>query len=179
MGLIDAFLRTNTKLNDVGKVLHGFDCQRVMVRNAGLPTELWQRTADGWRRDRPQMTLFDDLCPKAVELSAFRTAPGGAVIEFVGDDPMALRFNEVEAAEWLAAMEPHRYAVEDAIGCTGGIEGCEALCAIATFPLADFKSMTVPKTQLGQRVVKWIDRVHAAGADQVGATISIGEHLQP
>lgn len=172
--MIDVFLRTNTPIRDIRKALGGFDCNRVCVRNGG-PTEIWQRTAHGWERDVPGMTLFEDFRPDYIGLDAHRRE--GVVSRPVGD-AKPLRMDRTEAQDWLAAMEPNRYALEDAIGCTVGVEheGKAIVCAWAFIPMSEFKSMTMPTTPLAQKILAWADRALKAGADEISATIAIAGH---
>jgi hypothetical protein len=118
------------------------------------------------------MTLFEDLCPDYVDLAAYRL--DGVTSSPVGDG-MPLRLDRAEAEEWLTAMEPHRYALEDAIGCTVGVddEGHEIVCAAADLAVSKLKSMTHERTALAQKILVWIDRALATGADQVNVCIAV------
>ncbi|MCA7889054.1 hypothetical protein LGM58_38395 [Burkholderia contaminans] len=172
--MIDVFLRVNTPIPDIPKALAGFDCSRVLVRNGG-PTEVWKRTADRcWMRDQPGMTLYEDLRPDYIDLAAFLSR--GVVTGPVGDG-MPLLLDPMEAREWLAAMEQHRYAFEDAIGCTVGVEheDKDIVCAAAHFGLSEFKSMMNWSSPLAQRILVWSDRALAAGADEICASVAIAK----
>lgn len=169
--MIDAFLRTNTPITDIPKALSGFDCNCVLVRNDG-PTEIWHRTDEGWERSQPGMTLYEDLRPDYIDLCAYRSEWAASdLVE--GGMPLVLEHGE--AQEWLAAMERNRYALEDAIGCTVAVEheGQEIICASALFALSEFKSLSKPSTALDKKILAWVDRALAAGADQVGVAIAI------
>ena len=175
--MIDVFLRTNTPIAGIPAALAGFDCERICVRNGG-PTEVWQRTPDGWIKDQPGMTLYDDLVPAYIDLSAFRY-DRATVTSGVVSDGLTLRLSDVEASEWLAAMEEHRYAIEDAIGCSVNVDnaGRTIDCAAALFAVSDFKNITDPAIPLGKKLLAWVDRIVARGADQVGIAISLGERF--
>lgn len=168
--MIDVFIRTNTPIHDVREAFSGFDCNRVCVRNGG-PTELWQRTADGWHRDNPGMTLYEDLCAVFIGFDAYLL---NGVISAPVDDGMLLNLDRGDATEWLASMERHRYALEDAIGCSIGVEheGRVIECASATFGLSEFKALVESSTPLGKRLLEWVDHALAAGADQVSVSIA-------
>lgn len=171
MNMIDVFLRSNTLIPDIRKALGGLDCNCVLVRNGG-PTEIWQRMADGWERDTtPGMTFFEDLLPSYLYFSAFRSEAGGVGNHQV-DEVMSLPLSCDEAREWLASMDPHRYALEDALACTVSVAGVENACVVALFSMAEFKSMTRPSTLLAQKILEWVDRALAAGADRICAVIS-------
>lgn len=173
--MIDVFLRTNTRITDIPKALAGFDCSRICVRNGG-PTEIWQRTEEGWQKDTPGMTLFEDLTSDYIDLIAYRYERVGYISDLVGDG-MVLHLDDTEAAEWLAAMEPRRYTIEDAIGCSVNVEhaGQSYVCAFPTFAVSDFKNLTDPATVLGRKILDWVNQIIAAGADQVGMSISVNE----
>lgn len=168
--MIDVFLQTNTRIADVRAVLAGFDCQRVLVRNDG-PTEVWKRTTAGWEQESPGMTLFEDLTPEYIDLVAYNFKRPGSCSELVGDG-MVLVLSDDEAAEWLATAAPHRYVIEDAIGCTVNVVGKDFVCAAPTFAISEFKRITDVETALGRKILAWIGQVQAAGADQVGMSIS-------
>lgn len=170
--MIDVFIRVNTPIADIPKALSGFDCKRVLVRNGG-PTEVWHQTADeGWRRDEPGMTLYEDLRPDYIDMAAYLL--DGVVTSPVGDG-MPLRLNCAEAREWLTAMERHRYALEDAIGCRVNVErgGEVIVCAAADIALSEFKSITDMSTPLAHKILAWIDRALASGADQINVCIAV------
>lgn len=169
--MIDIFIRANTPIADIPKVLSGFDCNRVLVRNGG-PTTIWQRTAAGWAMDEPGMTLYEALSADYVSLCAYRADAGGSVPV---DGVMMLTLDNEEAREWLASMEYHRYALEDAIGCTVRVEhqGGEIVCAAALFALSDFKWMNRASPELAKKILSWTDTALAAGADQIDAAIAI------
>ncbi|QTF59099.1 hypothetical protein [Stutzerimonas frequens] len=172
--MIDVFIRTNTAIADIAKALSGFDCNRVQIRNGG-PTEIWQRTAEGWVADEPGMTLYEALCADYVSLAAYRADACGSVPL---EDVPHLLLEGGEAKQWLAYMERYRYALEDAIGCTVSVEhqDKEIVCASALFPLSEFKSLhrySAAPTELAKMILSWVDRALAAGADQVDAAIAI------
>lgn len=171
--MIDVFLFANTPITNVQAALAGFDCKRVMVRNGG-PTEVWQRTPAGWQQDTPGMTLFDDLKADYIGFVAYRYERAGFISGLVGDG-MVMPLTGDEAAEWLAVMEPHRYAIEDAIGCSVNVEtgGKSYVCAAPIFAISDFKEITDPSTALGVKILVWVKQIQDAGADQVGMSISV------
>lgn len=173
--MIDVFLRANTPIADIPKVLAGFDCNRVSVRNGG-PTEIWQQTPKGWQKDTPGMTLYEDLTAAYIDLVAYRYERVGYISDLVGDG-MVLHLPDTEATEWLVTMEPHRYAIEDAIGCSVNVEhaGQSYVCAAPTFAVSEFKNLTDPATVLGRKILDWVNQIIAAGADQVGMSISVKE----
>lgn len=121
------------------------------------------------------MVLYDDLESSYIDFDAFRSEYAASVLVA---DGMMLRLSDVEAIEWLKMMEAHRYAIEDAIGCTVNVEhaGRSFVCAAAILAISDFKSMTSPITPLTQKLVAWVDQIHAAGADQVGISIAVREN---
>lgn len=171
--MIDVFLRTNTPITDIPKALSGFDCQRVLVRNGG-PTEIWQRTPEGWARDQPGITVYEDLSHDHIELAAYRAGAGGSAP--VEDIPTLL-LEGADASEWLAYMERYRYSLEDAIGCNVDVELQDKTitCAAALFPLSEFKSFhrapAIPK-ELARKILDWVEHALAAGADQIDAVIA-------
>lgn len=175
--MIDVFLETNTRIADVRAVLAGFDCHCVKVRNGG-PTEVWKRTAAGWEQDTPGMTLFEELTPEYIDLVAYHFKRPGSCSELVGDGMVLVLSNE-EAAEWLATVAPHRYVIEDAIGCSVNVDagGKTYICAAPTFAISEFKRITDVETALGRKILAWITQVQAAGADQVGMSITIKDDL--
>ena len=178
--MIDVFLRTNTPIADVKAALSGFDCNCVLVRNGG-PTELWERSPDGWKKGAAGMTLYEDLTPTFIGFSGYRYERPGCLSDLVKKpgcyDGMPLDLDSVEAEEWLASMAwpGHRYALEDAIDCSINVEheGEVIECAAPTFALSDFKNLLDPDTPLGQKLLAWVDQILQAGADQVGAAISV------
>lgn len=172
--MIDVFIRTNTAIADIAKALSGFDCNRVQIRNGG-PTEIWQRTAEGWVVDEPGMTVYEALSADYVSLAAYRADAYGSVPV---EDVPPLLLEEHEAKQWLEFMERHRYALEDVIGCTVCVEhqDKEIVCASALFPLSEFKSLhrySAAPTDLASRILGWTDRALADGADQIDAAIAI------
>jgi hypothetical protein len=171
--MIDIFVRTNTPIADVQAALSGFNCNRVMVRNGG-PTEVWQRIEDGWRKDQPGLYLYEDLVSTYVDFHACRYERSSMLSDLVIDG-MTLHLDSVEAEEWLAAMEKHRYALEDAIGCSVNVEhGAKMIvCAAPLFAVSAFKKFLEPDTTVGRKLLGWVDRILSAGADQVGAAIAI------
>lgn len=173
--MINVFLKANAPIADIPRALSGLDCERVQVRNGG-PTEVWMRSADGWRRDAPGMTLFEDLQPGFVYLEAYRL---DGVMSHPVNEGMPLRLEHTQAREWLAAMERHRYALEDAIGCSIDVlhDGQWVTCASALLPLSEFKSLICTKTPLSTLILAWVDRALAAGADQI--SVSIPKAIQP
>lgn len=169
--MIDILLHANTPVIDIPKALSGFDCNRALVRNGG-PTEIWQRTADGWALDKPGMTLYEDLSAEHISLCAYRAEACGSVpVEGV----TVLTLDGEEAFEWLTSIERHRYALEDAIGCTVSVEhqDKEIVCASALFSLSEFKSLNRTSTDLGKKIQAWVDSALKASADQVEAAIAI------
>ncbi len=174
--MIDVFLRASTPIADIHKVLGGLDCNHVQVRNCGQPTEMWQRKNDGWKRDTtPGRCLYKDLLPDYLGFSAFRSEAGGAGSHLV-DEAIDLLLSCGEAREWLEEMALHQYALEDAIGFRHRVDGVENACAVALLSMSDFKAMTKPSSPLKQKILEWVDRAQAAGADQIGVIIAVGRH---
>lgn len=166
--MIDAFLRTNTPIQDIPSALSGFDSHCVQVRNGG-PTEVWERGPNGWARRKPGLTIFDNLCHEHMELIAYTVAFGGGFSETVGNG-MPLPFTDEEAAALLAHMERYQYQLEDSIGCSIDVHG--RTCALACFSLCEFKTMVDKDACWGSKVVDWVIRAQKAGADEVGLVIS-------
>ena len=166
--MIDAFLKTNTPILDIASALSGFDSQRVLVRNGG-PTEVWERGENGWTLGQPGFTGFNVLCPDHIELVAYTAAFGGGSSELVGDG-LALSLTYDEAVAFLAYMERFQYQLEDAIGCSINVSGRS--CALACFPLGEFKTMVDRTAIWGPKVMDWVIQAQKAGADEVGLVIS-------
>lgn len=165
---VDVFLKTNTPIQDVPAALRGFDCQRVQVRNGGT-TETWERGAGGWRK-QPRIGCYEDLCSDCVEFSAYTVAFGGGGDPIDGDG-MLLSLSEDEATDWLRHMERYKFRLEDAIPCS--IQTASGHhCALAVFPLGEFKTMVEPDAIWGPRVIDWVRRLRSAGADEVSVAIS-------
>ena len=121
------------------------------------------------------MTVYEDLSHDYIDLAAYRAGAGGsAPVEGMP----SLLLEDADASEWLAYMERYRYSLEDAIGCTVGVEhqGKTVTCAAALFPLSEFKSLhrapAMPR-ELARKILDWIERALAAGADQIDAAIAI------
>lgn len=166
--MIDVFLKTNTPILDMVSALSGFDSQCVQVRNGG-PTEVWERGEKGWAQCQQAYMGFNMLCHEHIELIAYTVAFGGGSSELVNDG-MVLPFTDKEAVAFLAYMEQFQYQLEDAIGCSISVSGRS--CALASFPLSEFKVM-VDKTAIwGPKVVDWVIQAQKAGADEVGLVIS-------
>lgn len=166
--MIDVFLKTNTPIVDVASALSGFDSQRVLVRNGG-PTEVWERSENGWAMGKLGFTGFNVLCPDYIELVAYTVAFGGGYSEPVGDG-MGLPLNDDEAVAFLAYMERFQYQLEDAIGCSINVSGRS--CALACIPLGEFKTMVDKTAVWGPKVMAWVIEVQKSGADEVGLVIS-------
>ncbi|QUE78367.1 hypothetical protein KCX70_23040 (plasmid) [Stutzerimonas stutzeri] len=168
--MIDVFIRANTAVADIAKALSGFDCNRVQIRNGG-PTEIWQRTAEGWVKDQPGMTLYEDLSANYIELYGYVTQCG--LTEPI--NAPSLRLSGGEAEEWLMSMERHRYLVEDGIGCSvnADVDGRIIKCAVVTFALSEFKQRAIkPGTELNDRILLWADDMLRAGADAIDVCIA-------
>ena len=184
--MITMWLRSMAPIPHVPTALAGFpDGSRVIVRDGG-PTQLWTSGPYGWRREEPGMTLFDDLEPSHVSFDAYYFSRA-SVTNMMVRDAATLRLDEPDAAAWLDAMEPHRYTIEDAIGCTidvdatldGHPEAQDSIypdfieCVLASFPTSQMKSMTDPKDPVGARLLAWIDQVAPLGADEISVTIPV------
>ncbi|GGM25271.1 hypothetical protein ACFQDN_21825 [Pseudomonas asuensis] len=168
--MIDVFIRTNTTITDIAKALSGFDCNRVQVRNGG-PTEIWQRTSEGWVVDEPGMTLYEDLSANYIELYGYVTKHG--LTEPI--NAPSLRLSGDEAGEWLASMERRRYLLEDSIGCSVNVavDGRIVKCAVATFALSEFKQRAIePGTELNDKILVWAADMLKAGADAIDVCIA-------
>lgn len=174
--MVDVFIRTNTPIGDLKKALAGFECNCVMVRDAGAPTEFWRRAGSQaeWALDEaPGFSLFEDLTPDCILLEALLSE--GAVSRQLEGDRMSMFLDRESAQEWLDAMKCHRYAFEDAIGCSVGVtyEERDHHCAAAIFPLSTFKGFMQPVTPVMQKVLAWCDAALVAGADEISAAISV------
>lgn len=167
--MIDVFLNTNTPIKDIPRALRGFESSCVMVRNGG-PTEIWQEGPSGWAKREPGLTLYDDLSHEHIELVAYTVDFGGCMSDLVGDG-MPLLLTSEEASEWLQHMRRYQYQLEDAIGCSINVKS-GPLCALAAFPLGEFKTMVDENASWGGKVVDWVLKAQRAGADEVGIVIS-------
>lgn len=166
--MIDVFVKVNTPMKDVPAMLDGMDASCVMVRNGG-PTEVWEKQGGEWQSREPGMTRYDALASDIVELVAYDVTFGGGFSELVGDG-MGLRLSKDEADAFITDMKKYHYRVEDAIGCSVNVDGRS--CALACFPLGEFKTMVDLKAPWGSPVADWINHVKKAGADEVGIVIS-------
>ena len=164
--MIDIFLKTNTPILDIASALSGFDSQCVLVRNGG-PTEVWERGENGWIQTG--YIGFNVLCPDHIELVAYTVSFDGGSSELVGDG-LVLQLTDEEAVAFLAYMERFQYQLEDAIGCSIDVSGRS--CALACFPLGEFKTMVDRNAIWGPKVVDWVIQAQKAGADEVGLVIS-------
>lgn len=169
--MIDIFIKTNTPIDDIPKALSGFaDGSRVQVRNGG-PTEVWVYTTNGWIKDRPGITLYEDLSADHIELFGYVTKWG--LTEPISAPP--LRLAEDEAKEWLASMERRQYLLEDGVGCSVNVDvdGRIVTCAVATFALSEFKQHVIqPGTELNNKILIWVDGILKAGADAIDVCIA-------
>lgn len=169
--MIDVFIDTNTPIDDIPKALSGFAVgSRVRVRNWG-PTELWVHTPNGWEKDQPGMTLYENLSPEHIELFGYVNQWG--LSEPIDAQP--LRLTESEAKEWLASMQRHQYRLEDGIGCSVNIKVDDhtVTCAVATFALSEFKQHIIqPGTELNNKILAWAGDMLRAGADAIDVCIA-------
>lgn len=140
-----------------------------MVRNGG-PTEVWERGPNGWAKRTPGLTLYEHLSHEHVQLIAYTVDFGGCMSDLVGDG-MSMMLTREEAAEWLQHMKRYQYQLEDAIGCSINVESGR-LCALASFPLGEFKTMVDKNASWGGKVADWVLQCQKAGADEVGIAIS-------
>ncbi|MBP8232128.1 MAG: hypothetical protein KAY22_07470 [Rhizorhabdus sp.] len=65
--MIDIFITSGLPLDDVAKMLGGFDCDRVLVRGAG-PVQIWRRSPRGWCQVAPPSPGMARLVAEFVEL---------------------------------------------------------------------------------------------------------------
>lgn len=171
--MIDAFLSMNTPLSDIPAALAGFDCHRVMVRDGGQ-TEIWQKTAEGWQMSEPGMTLFEDLSPEFVEFHAYISAPKSASTRPV-EGLSGLTLSLEEGVQWLSAMERHRYAVEDSIGCGVNVadRGKTLNCAASQLSVTDFKRMIPSEGALAEKLFAFVEQALSHGADEICMAVLI------
>ncbi|MBP8275345.1 MAG: hypothetical protein KAX55_00430 [Propionivibrio sp.] len=172
--MIDVFLRSNHRIEDVGAFIAKLDCSRVMVRDGG-PTQIWERVAKTWQKSLPGMTLFEDLTAELIEFCPYRySATDITDYPIDGEAALQFRLSPEDAATWLTLANKRQYVIEDGIGCSVDVPDGEGYreCACCDIAVRDFKDIADPATDLGDRLQKWCERAIAAGADQIVAFIS-------
>jgi hypothetical protein len=174
--LIDVFLRTNTRIEDIPAVLSGFTCQRILVRNGG-PSQLWQKSGDTWEQTEPGMALYEDLTTEHISFYPYvldRKNNSSMTIE--GDiNELSIILTETESKDWLDSMLSHRYLLEDQIDSTVNaiVNKKTIACGTASFSVIDFKNTLNLETELGHRLLDWVNRMIPLGTDQVVICISL------
>lgn len=171
--MIDVFLHSNHRIEDIGAFIAGLPCTRVQVRDGG-PTQVWERVNGRWKKALPGMTLFEDLTPELIEFCAYRYSVANVTDCPVEGDERQIRLSPQDAAIWLELVGNRRYVIEDGIGCSVDVPDGDGFreCACCGIGVRDFKDIADPATDLGRRLQEWCEKAVAAGADQVVAFFS-------
>lgn len=172
--MIDVFLHSNHRIENVEAFIAGLPCSRVMVRDGG-PTEVWERVNGMWKKALPGMTLFEDLTSELIEFCAYRYSPANVTDYPIEGDEGRIRLSAQDAALWLELVGNRRYVIEDGIGCSVDVSDGDGFreCACGGIGVRDFKDIADPATDLGRRLQEWCEKAIAAGADQIVAFFSI------
>lgn len=174
--LIDVFLKTNARIEDIPAALSGFTCQRILVRNGG-PSQLWQRNGDAWQQTEPGMTLYEQLTSEYISFYAYTLDRANNSSTLVDGDIniISVLLSAPESEAWLESMLKHRYLLEDRIDSTVNaiVNKKTIVCGTASFSILDFKNTLDIESKLGHRLLEWVNRIVPLGADQVVICISL------